>query len=211
MSSTYLHEFGSTLHMQRATHFVVRIGREAVADFISQKVAELGWSYGEIVRRSGGHIKSASTLVNIVNGNVQRVSEETLLGLAHAFKITDDFILNLYRGKSPIPMPPTDFSSALQAMGVAGFEAYGGIESLTDDDRQEIIAMIGTMIEQKLIRRQKTAVAVKGKPQMATVASPLHPPGWETQPGPGREGEKPIFSASKKGKKSQPEKKSRQA
>ena len=96
-------------------------------------------------------------------------------------------------------------------MGLSGFEAYGGVESLTDDDRQEIIAMIGTMIEQKLMRKQKAAAAVKGKPQMATVASPLHPPGWETQPGPGREGEKPIFSASKKGKKSQPEKKSRQA
>ena len=147
--------------MQRVTRFVVLNGREAIAEYIGNKVAELGWSYGEIVRRSGGHIKSASTLVNIVNGNVQRVSEETLLGLAHAFKVSDEYIFNLYRGKPPAPMSPTDFYTALQAMGVEQFQAYGGVENLTDEDRQEIIAMLETMIEQKLIRRQKAAS--KGK------------------------------------------------
>ncbi len=34
MSSIYLHKSDSRLHVQRATRFVVRIGREAIADLI---------------------------------------------------------------------------------------------------------------------------------------------------------------------------------
>lgn len=159
MSSSFLHEISKALHVQRVTRFVVQSGREAVADLIGQKISELGWSYGEIVRRSGGHIKSASTLVNIVNGNVQRVSEETLLGLAHAFKVSEEHIFNLYRGKALEPMSPKDFYSALEALGVEQFQAYGGVANLTAEDQQEIIAMIEAMIEQKLKRKQQAPKA----------------------------------------------------
>jgi transcriptional regulator with XRE-family HTH domain len=154
MSSSILHESSSTLYVQHVTRFVVQTGREAVAALISKKVTDLGWSYGEIVRRSGGHIKSASTLVNIVNGNVQRVSEETLLGLAHAFTVSDEYIFNLYRGKSLEPMSPKDFYSALEALGVEQFQAYGGVANLSDEDRAEIVGVLTALIEQKLKRKQ---------------------------------------------------------
>jgi transcriptional regulator with XRE-family HTH domain len=105
MSSNNLHESSNTLDVQCVTCFVVRSGREAVAGYVEQELAGRGWSYGEVVRRSGGYIRSASTLVNVVNGNVQKVSEDTLLGLATAFKVPRDFVFSLYHGN---PVAPGD-------------------------------------------------------------------------------------------------------
>jgi transcriptional regulator with XRE-family HTH domain len=79
----------------------VRTGRAALAEYVLKEIAERSWSYSEVVRRSGGHIKSANTLTNLVNGNVQTVSEETVHGLSVAFNVLPDVVFNIYRRKSP--------------------------------------------------------------------------------------------------------------
>jgi transcriptional regulator with XRE-family HTH domain len=99
MSSNLLHEFSSQLTVQRVNQFIVRNGREALGRFIEAERKERGWSYGEIARRSEGYIQSPSTVGNIVNGNVATVSEDTMLGLAKAFKVPAEKVRDVYYGK----------------------------------------------------------------------------------------------------------------
>ncbi len=56
-------------------------------------------------------------------------------------------------------MSPTDFYSALEALGVEQFQAYGGVDSLSDEDRAEIVGVLTALIEQKLKRKQKALKA----------------------------------------------------
>lgn len=153
MSSNLLHELSSPLHVQSVKCFVVRSGRQKLADYVERERGVRGWSFGEIVRRSGGHIKSASTLTNLVAGHVQTVSEETLRGIAKAFEDNDAEIFEIYYGKSLDKLSPTDFASALEALGVEQLQAYGGVENLSDEDRAEVVAMLKTMIVEKLKRK----------------------------------------------------------
>lgn len=98
MSSSKLHEFSSMLGTQSGKRFVVQIGREALAAYIEKERTTRGWSFGEIVRRSGDYIKSSSTLGNIVNGNVEEVTENTMRGLGKAFDVPVTQIFELYYG-----------------------------------------------------------------------------------------------------------------
>jgi transcriptional regulator with XRE-family HTH domain len=115
MSSILLHDLSGTLHVQSAKRFVVPNGRQALADYIERERAERGWSYGEIVRRSGDYIKSASTLVNVVNGNVTEVSENTMRGVAKAFGVEARQVFNIYYGSEgsvdpeALSRPPVEF------------------------------------------------------------------------------------------------------
>jgi transcriptional regulator with XRE-family HTH domain len=132
---------------------VVDFLRESLSDYVRRVISEKGLNYREVARRSGGAFSHA-TVGYIINGVTKDVGTETLRGLAKGLGVSEDEIFAVARGKSLEPMSPTDFYSALQAMGVEQFHAFGGVENLTDDDQQEIIAMIGTMIEQKLKHKQ---------------------------------------------------------
>lgn len=67
------------------------------------------------------------------------------------------------RGRKLKPMTPTDFASALEALGVEHYRQHGGLENLTDEDRAEIIANLEGMIEQRLIRNSKAGSKGRGK------------------------------------------------
>lgn len=156
MSSNLLHEFSSQVRVQRDKCFVVQVGRQAIADYVTREAAARGWSYGEIVRRSGGHIKSASTLVNIVNANVQKVSEDTLRGLARAFEAQPEDLFSIYYGGKPQPAPEA-FDSEI-------FVMFKGFEELSDEDKAELLAtvrMLGAEIQRR--RPQGKKGGGKGK------------------------------------------------
>jgi transcriptional regulator with XRE-family HTH domain len=204
MSSTIFSDTNTIGDIENGRCFAVdRKQPEALADYVRRVRSEKRFSLQDVQRNSRNQI-AGSYVSKIENGfaDADGVTPKKLQALALGLQVPEEEIFAVARGKPLEPIKPTDFASALLAIGISDFEEYGGIKTLTDEDRQEIIAMLATMIEQRLIRRQKVAATVKEKPKMARVASPLHPPGWETQPGPGREGEEPIFSASKKGKKS---------
>lgn len=128
-------------------------GLDALSDYVRRIAYEKRLSYREIAKRTGQRI-SHGTVSDIINRRSKDIKAETLKALALGLGVPEEEIFAIARGKAPEPMSPTDFYSALQVMGVEQFQAYGGVENLTDEDRQEIIAVLGTMIEQKLIRRQ---------------------------------------------------------
>jgi transcriptional regulator with XRE-family HTH domain len=178
---------------------------ESLGEYVRRVRTDKGLSTTDVEtasRRGGAKGISDAYVTRIENGHVTNVSPAKLEALAQGLGVNPEELYARVRGMPLGPMSPTDFQTALQALGVEQFQAYGGVENLTDEDRQEIIAMLETMIEQKLMRRQKAAASVKGSSKLARVASPLHSPGWETQAGPARGREKPVFSARKKDKKS---------
>jgi transcriptional regulator with XRE-family HTH domain len=211
MSTTILFTLSTIGDIENGRCFAVdRKQPERLADYVRRVRSEKNFSLLDVQRNSHNQI-AGSYVSKIENGlaDADGVTPKKLQALALGLQVSEEGIFAVARGKPLEPIAPTDFSSALKAMGVDNFEAYGGVESLTEEDRVEIVAMLATMIEQRLIRRRNAPV--KGTSKLARVASPLHPPRWETQPGSGREGEKPVFSARKRDKKSQPTKKSRQA
>jgi transcriptional regulator with XRE-family HTH domain len=129
---------------------------ETLADFVRRVRNEKGLSLLDVQRNSRGQI-AGSYVSRIENGiaDADGVTPKKLQALAQGLQVSEDEVFDIARGKPVGPMSPTDFYSALEAMGIEQFQAYGGVENLTDEDRQEIIAMLQTMIEQKLIRRQK--------------------------------------------------------
>lgn len=132
---------------------------ETLADFVRRvRVLVKDFSLSEVERNSGGGI-DGSYVSRIENGLVKNVTPEKLSALAKGLQVDEDDLFAVARGKSIEPMSPQDFYTALKAMGVEDFHAFGGVENLTADDQQEIIAMVSTLVEQKLKRKQ----ASKGK------------------------------------------------
>jgi transcriptional regulator with XRE-family HTH domain len=154
MSSNNLRELFDTTNIHCDKRFIVRNGQEALANFVRQEMEGRNWSTYDVVRESGGLISSNSTVWNVLNERGKEVKDKTLRGLAKAFGVSDDRVFDIYLGKSSEPMTPHDFSSALEALGVEQFSAYGGVQKLTLEDQQEIIAMIEVMVEQKLKRKR---------------------------------------------------------
>lgn len=134
--------------------------RENLSDYVRRVINERGLNYREVSRRSGGAISHA-TVGDIVNGVPRNYGTETLRALAKGLSVSEDEIFAVARGKPLGPLSPTDFYSALQALGVEQFQAYGGVENLSDEDRAEIIGVLTAMIEQKLKRKQQ-ALKPKG-------------------------------------------------
>jgi transcriptional regulator with XRE-family HTH domain len=132
---------------------VVMALQETLSDYVRRVISEKGLNYREVSRRSGGVISHA-TVGDIVNGVSKDVRTATLSALARGLGVSEDEIFAIARGKKLEPMSPKDFYSALEALGVEQFHAYGGVANLTAEDQQEIIAMIEAMIEQKLKRKQ---------------------------------------------------------
>lgn len=146
-----------------------RVENEDLAAHIQRVRAEKGFSQRDVERNSG----TLNGKPGISKGYIGQIENREVLGhsvtpqklraLARGLQESEDIIFAVARGKPLAPMSPTDFQSAIEAMGVEQFQAYGGVENLTDEDRQEIIAMIETLIEQKLIRRQKSGGTGKKK------------------------------------------------
>lgn len=156
MLTTILNGTFSIENIPYGKRFVVDSERmESLANFVKRKRAEKKFSLSDVRRNSGLQIAN-SYISRIENGEVTNVTPEKLKALARGLQESEDVVFAVARGKPLGPLSPTDFSTALQALGVEQFQAYGGVENLTDEDRQEIIAMLETMIEQKLIRRQRS-------------------------------------------------------
>lgn len=127
---------------------------ESLSDYVRRIRQEKNLSTPDVERLSGGKITDAY-VSRIENGHVKNVSPEKLMALAKGLQVPEDEIFSIARGKSLEPMTPHDFISALEALGVEQFSAYGGLHNLLLEDQQEIIAMVEAMVEQKLKRRKK--------------------------------------------------------
>src|SRR5215216_5631958 len=117
-------------------------GKETLAEFVKRVRREKKLSLSEVEaasKRRGGGI-SNGYISQIENGQNTNPSVSALKGLAAGLGVPEDYVFAVARGKTLEPITPTDFSSALGALGVESFDDYGGVESLTDDDRQEIVA-----------------------------------------------------------------------
>jgi transcriptional regulator with XRE-family HTH domain len=183
---------------------------EDLADYLRRVRNEKGMSQRDVEIKSGNRI-SKGYIGQIENREVlgHSVTPQKLQALAVGLGISEDEIFAVARGKSPNE-PDIEKEKVWQVYS-----------ELSERYRPVALDLISVLLQHDRAESRtnptkspESAVPKQGKREEifpAQVASPLHPSGWETQPGPGREGEKPIFSASKKGKKSQPEKKSRQA
>lgn len=129
---------------------------EDLADYVKRVRHDRGLSQRDVEFKSGNKI-SKGYIGQIENREVlgQSVTPQKLQALAVGLGVSEDEIFAIARGKPVGPMPPTDFHSALAAMGIEHFQAYGGVENLTDEDRAEIVGVLEAIIEQKLIRRAK--------------------------------------------------------
>jgi transcriptional regulator with XRE-family HTH domain len=183
---------------------------EGLADYVRRVRFEKGFSLLDVQRNSRSQI-AGSYVSRIENGiaDANGVTPKKLQALALGLQVSEEEVFAIARGKSPNE-PDIEKEKMWQVYN-----------ELSERYRPVALDLISVLLEHDRVESRtdkkplpNSAVPNKGKREEtspAQVASPLHPSGWETQPGPGREGEKPIFSASKKGKKSQPEKKSRQA
>lgn len=110
-------------------------------------------------RRGGAKGISDAYVTRIENGQVTNVSPAKLEALAQGLGVNSEELYARVRGKPLEPMSPTDFYSALEALGVEQFQAYGGVNKLSDEDRAEIIGVLTALIEQKLKRKQNAPKA----------------------------------------------------
>jgi transcriptional regulator with XRE-family HTH domain len=150
-SSNSLHETGNQLHVQCVRHFVVHTGRDALAEWEEAERKERGWSFGEIVRRSGGYIKSASTLTNLVGGHVAKVSEDTLRGLAKAFNFDPRVVYSIYYGASGKPLTNEDPLDEVKIL-------FDGWDEASEEQRAQTmgaIRMIAAGFQQERRRNPK--------------------------------------------------------
>lgn len=98
MSSNLLHELFATSNIRRDKWIIVRNGQEALASFVRQEMDSRNWSTYDIVRESGGLIKSNSTAWNVLNRRGKEIKDQTLRGLAKAFKVPEKQIFDIYLG-----------------------------------------------------------------------------------------------------------------
>lgn len=133
--------------------------REDLASYV-RRVREqvLGVSLEAVEQRARarGYKISRGYISQIENRYLSNPSTTKLQALAAGLGVNPEEIFAVARGKALGPMSPRDFDAALEALGVEQFQAFGGTQNLTDEDRREIVAMLTTMVEQRLIRRQGT-------------------------------------------------------
>lgn len=138
---------------------------EELADYVKRLRFEKGLSQREVEVKSGNRI-SKGYIGQIENREVlgHSVTPQKLQALAVGLGVSEDEIFAVARGKSLEPMTPTDFRSALDALGVSQIQSAGGLDldNLTTEDQQEVVEMITALITQKLRRRQAGAGG-KGK------------------------------------------------
>ncbi len=96
MSSNYLRELFDTSNIRCDKWIIVRNGQEALAEFVRQEMESRNWSTYDIVRESGGLIKSNSTAWNVLNSRGKEVKDKTLRGLAKAFNVPEKNVFDIY-------------------------------------------------------------------------------------------------------------------
>ena len=179
-------------------YFVVETQeQERLADYVRRVRNEKGFSLSKVEKNSGSEI-DASYINRIENDLIRNVTPEKLSALAKGLEVSEDEIFAVARGKR------------LTGGEQLGLELEKLIKYYREVPREcqlDILASTEAIwrrrqIESRAEGKASNSRSKAGTPGISRVASPLHPPGWETQPGPGHEGEKPIFSAGKKGKKS---------
>src|ERR1051325_33793 len=94
-----------------------------------------------VSRRGGAKGISDAYVTRIENGQVTNVSPAKLEALAQGLGVNPEELYAVVRGKPLGPMSPTDFYSALEALGIEQFHAYGGVTNLSDEDRAEIVGV----------------------------------------------------------------------
>jgi transcriptional regulator with XRE-family HTH domain len=70
---------------------------DRLAEWLSLKRKETGWSYPEIARRSGGLV-SQGTAANVANKRYDTVDAKTVQGLAKAFQTTEQELWDIVNG-----------------------------------------------------------------------------------------------------------------
>lgn len=154
MSTTILNGIFSIKNVPYGKRPVVNSERtESLANYVKRVRADKGFSLADVRRNSGLEIAN-SYISRIENGEVTNVTPQKLRALARGLGVSEDEIFAVARGKPLGPMSPTDFYTALEALGVEQFQAYGGVNNLSDEDRAEIVGVLTAMIEQKLKRKQ---------------------------------------------------------
>lgn len=147
-------------------------GREELADYVRRvREQELGISLEAVVQRARnkGFKISRGYISQIENRYIVSPTAGKLQALAAGLgggKKREEEIFAVARGMSLEPISPTDFASALEAMGVTQLQSVGGpdrLDALTAEDQQEIIAMIEAMVVQKLSRRSQGGRNGRGK------------------------------------------------
>jgi transcriptional regulator with XRE-family HTH domain len=141
-----------------------RAENEDLANFVRRNRNEKRLSLRDVEINSGGTI-SKGYVGQIENRTVlgQAVTPQKLAALAKGLRVSEDEVFAVARGKPLEPLSPHDFYSALAVMGVEEFSAYGGVQNLTLEDQQEIIAVIEAMVEARLKRKKPPADKKKGR------------------------------------------------
>lgn len=171
--------------------------QERLPDYVRRVRNEKGFSLSRVEKNSGGEI-DASYINRIENDLIRNVTPEKLNALAKGLEVSEDEIFAVARGKRL-----TDG----EQLGLELEKLIKYYREVPRECQLDVLAMVEGIWRRRQMESRAEGKASNsrlkaGTPSISRVASPLHPPGWETQPGPGREGEEPIFSAGKKGKKS---------
>ena len=117
---------------------------KALAEFVRFARTEKKLSVSDVERNSGGEI-SDSYISRIENGQIANVSPDKLDALAKGLGINADDIYRVARG-----LEPSKSKDRMEIMA----ETFDG-QDLTEQDWQEIEAVLRTMIEQKKSLRKK--------------------------------------------------------
>lgn len=135
-----------------------------LADFIRSKMAEKKLSTYEVARESGNAI-NANTITRILNGDIKEAKLTTLQAIAKGLGVPEIDIFRVARG-----MPPETPKERLKLLA----ETFAG-QGLTDEDWEEVDAMLYVLVEQK--KRRITAAAAIDKfenEQLNKKASPTN-------------------------------------
>jgi transcriptional regulator with XRE-family HTH domain len=184
--------------VELSKYFVVETQeQERLADYVRRVRNEKGFSLSKVEKNSGSEI-DASYINRIENDLIRNVTPEKLSALAKGLEVSEDEIFAVARGKRL-----TDG----EQLGLELEKLIKYYREVPRECQLDILASTEAIwrrrqIESRAEGKASNSRSKAGKPSISRVASPLHPPGWETQPGPGRQGEEPIFSAKKRGKKS---------
>jgi transcriptional regulator with XRE-family HTH domain len=99
MSRSLLHELLNPLNIQSAKHFVVQTGLKTLSKWLREQMEARNWSTYDVARETGRYKVSNGTVWNVLNERVGEVKDNTLRGLAFAFKVSDDTVFDIYRVK----------------------------------------------------------------------------------------------------------------
>ena len=150
-----INKLNGTFHvqnLQRGKCFIVQTGREALAEYVDSQMRARNWSFGDVARESGSFKLSTGTIWNVVNQRVKDVKENTLRGLAKAFKVSETEVFEIYYGKKKIGGHDLADDEEIAAL----FYEY---KDLTNEDKEELRTVM-EMVRQEIRRRKQAGELV---------------------------------------------------